>query len=100
MQPAESRNRCAVGVAPVASRDSPVLTESLLLSVAGGLAGLALAFWGVQLLVGLIPRTPESRRSRARLPRRAFTLPCLFLQEWFWSSAGTASCKDGFQRGS
>ena len=32
-----------------------LLIESLLLSIAGGLAGFALAYWGVPAIIGILP---------------------------------------------
>jgi len=52
-----------------------LLTESLLLSVAGGAAGLALAAWGVEVLVRLAPASlPRLTEIRIDLPVLLFTL--------------------------
>src|SRR5262249_9050383 len=51
------------------------LTESLLLSLAGGVAGLLLAIWGVGTLVALIPKdTPRVEEIRLDLRVLLFTL--------------------------
>jgi putative ABC transport system permease protein len=51
------------------------LTESLLLSVFGGAAGLALAFWSIQILMALIPKdTPRLEEIRLDYRVMLFTL--------------------------
>ncbi len=51
------------------------LTESLLLSAVGGAAGLALAIWGVEVLVALIPKdTPRLEEIRLDYRVVLFTL--------------------------
>jgi putative ABC transport system permease protein len=37
-----------------------LLTESLLLSLVGGLLGLLIAFWGIRLIIGLGPTLPQA----------------------------------------
>ena len=52
-----------------------LLTESLLLSLTGGVLGLALAFGGVRALVALLPADfPRARDIHVSLPVLAFTL--------------------------
>jgi len=52
-----------------------LLTESLLLSVAGGMFGLALAHWGVKLIIAISPTTiPRSREIGLDARVLAFTI--------------------------
>ncbi|MGA2270056.1 MAG: ABC transporter permease [Bryobacteraceae bacterium] len=52
-----------------------LLTESVILGCAGGLAGLALAYWAVRLLVGLSATNfPRVADSRVDLPVLGFTM--------------------------
>ncbi|MDQ3257144.1 MAG: ABC transporter permease, partial [Acidobacteriota bacterium] len=52
-----------------------LLTESLMLSILGGLLGLLLTFWGVDLLVALIPSdVPRLQELRLHVPVFLWTL--------------------------
>ena len=51
-----------------------LLTESVLLAIVGGAAGLGLAFWGVRLLRGLEPDLPRLAEIGLNPPVLAFTL--------------------------
>ncbi|MBI1764204.1 MAG: ABC transporter permease [Acidobacteria bacterium] len=51
-----------------------LLTESLLLSLLGGVCGLTLAWWGVDALIGLAPKLP--RLAEVRVDGRVLAFTC------------------------
>jgi putative ABC transport system permease protein len=57
-----------------------LLTESILLSIAGGIAGLLLAWWGTDMLVSLSPRElNELQQAKINIPVLGFTIVVSFL---------------------
>jgi putative ABC transport system permease protein len=68
-----------------------LLTESVMLSLAGGAIGLLLAFWGVRLLASLGPNeVPRLNEARVDLWIMSFTLTLSFITGLFFGLAPAA----------
>jgi putative ABC transport system permease protein len=73
------------------------LTESLLLGLLGGAAGLLLALWGVDALIGLEPDLPRLGEVKVDVAALAFTLAIsLFVSLVFGLAPALQSTRDDF----
>ena len=73
-----------------------VLTESLVLAALGGIAGLAIAWWSLPVLIRLAPGRRAAARNGDAQRRRCWR------RRWRWSSAArcsSACCRRGRRRG-
>src|SRR5688500_20343681 len=86
--------RLALG-APRARLLRLLLTESLLLALAGGAAGLALAYWAMRAFISFspanVPRTDEIRLDGMAL---LFTFGITLLTSVAFGQIGRASCRE------